>query len=128
MSRSIEQRLNELESSERSLKTALPITGSLVQFVVTESQYFRVTIQPNDNATVKFKFTPDKNLGKNNLITLAAETVDTEYPCTYYVSPQSGDGIVMLTVTIPAYYMETLTTDIKLTALGTTSGSFAKVG
>lgn len=127
MSRTVQQRLAALENLEKSLKSTFPVAGSLVKFVVTKSQYFRIVTQANETITARFRFTPSKSLGQNNLITLAAETVSTKYPCLYYVSPQNGDGSLVLTMTIPGQLMETTTREVQITALGTVSGTFERV-
>lgn len=127
MSRTVEQRLNTLESLVKSLKATFPVAGSLVQFTVNKSQVFGVTLPANVTTIVKVKFTPDKNLGQHNLITLAAETTGLKWPCSYYVSPQNGDGTLMLVAMLPGALLETTTVELQVTALGTTAGTFTRI-
>lgn len=127
MSKTVEQRLTALENLERSLKATFSVAGSLVKFVITKSQRFQITLPANTTTIVKFRFTPSKNLGQNNLITLSAETTGQKWPCSYYVSPQNGDGTIVLTAALPGALLETTMTTIQATALGTASGSFARI-
>lgn len=127
MSRTVEQRLVALENLERSLKATFPIAGSLVNFVITKSQRFQITLPANATTIVKFRFTPSKNLGQNNLITLSAETTGQKWPCSYYVSPQNGDGTITLTAILPGALLEATNAEIQATAQGTTSGTFVRI-
>lgn len=127
MSRTVEQRLAALENLERSLKATFPVAGSLVNFVITKSQRFQIALPANATTIVKFRFTPSKNLGQNNLITLSAETTGQKWPCSYYVSPQNGDGAITLTAILPGALLETTNAEIQATAQGTTSGTFVRI-
>jgi len=127
MNKSVEQRICKLENLEKSLKAAFPVAGSLVQFIVSKSQVFDVVLPANTMTIIKIMFTPNKNLGQNNLITLAAETTGLKWPCSYYVSPQTGDGTLTLTAILPGALLETTAVKLQVTALGTTTGNFTRV-
>lgn len=127
MSPSIEKRLRALEDQERSSKTSFPVAGSLVKFVVTKSQNFSLTVPAGENTTLRVKFTPSKNLGQNNFISLAAETSGLKYLAKYYTNPQEGDGTVTITMAVEGSLLEELTAQIVIIASGTVSGTFTKV-
>lgn len=127
MSQTVEQRLKRLESLEKSLKAVFPVAGSLVQFIVTRSGLYRVTLLANTTTPVRFQFTPNKGLGRNNLITLAAETSGQKWPCSYYNEPQTNNGTITLTAIMPGALLEDTTVEIQVTALGTTSGTFTRL-
>lgn len=127
MSPSIEKRLTALENQERVNKGSFPVAGSLVKLVVTKSQNFNVTIPAGEHATLKVKFTPSKNLGQYNFISLTAESTGTKYPCQYYTSPQTGDGTATITAVIGGSLLTELSANIVIIASGAVTGSFTRI-
>lgn len=127
MNPSIEKRLKTLEDQERANKSTFPVAGSLVKFIVTKSQSFSVTVPAGGSITLSVKFTPIKNLGQNNFISLAAESSGTKYAAKYYTKPQTGDGTATIVINVDGSLLETLTANISVIASGTVAGTFTKV-
>lgn len=116
-----EKRLKQIEDDIKSMKVCYNTAGSLVKMYVTRMG--EITTGGSGWTDMKIKFTPTYGMGRNNLITLVP-IVDRNqyYIAPYAVSPQDGNGEVIITI-----YALASTQKVDVIASGTSPGTFTRI-
>lgn len=118
-----ETKLKSLLNDIKALKASYPVAASKTKFYISTSETFTST----GNPYVRIKFTPTGITGKKLLVNLRASISIDGNPTgfePFYNEPQDGTGAVVIRVAFDPYYSST-TYQIKVTATGTTPGTFS---
>ena len=125
-----EQRVIAIENELRARKAQYPISGSLVKMECQSTSVMLYQKGNNDLAKVRIKFTPSNTNGYT-LATLYAEVYELYgasrwiYPrATSILQPQSGDGSVIIEVSISTHY-DPFDYEVKVTSFSPSPGTFA---
>lgn len=127
MSATTQERIANLKNANNARKVHHSVAGSLVKFVLQESQIFQVSMPSGAySVAVRIKFTP--KTGEKSLVSLfprvgADENFTDVIPFIKYLNePQGQDGSVVLKFL--AYGSPDLNTFVRAVAIGATSGTF----
>lgn len=124
-----EQRVIAIENELRARKAQYPISGSLVKMECQSTSVMLYQKGNNDLAKVRIKFTPN-NANSYTLTALYAEVYELYgasrwlYPrTTSILEPQSGDGSVIVNVSISTHY-DPFDYEVKVTSFSPSPGTF----
>lgn len=131
----LEKRLYGLENANRQRKTTYPVAGSLIGFVVQESQVFSETKVVGEATSFRIKFTP-KDAATFSLCSLTMTGItrlnssgDSFDVFKQDNTIQAGDGSVIIEYerTVSSSTVQTYTTEVRVIAAGMSEGTFTRL-